>query len=67
MVSLQEVRFTSGLKYYDNGTLYMSSRPEDIAYVGDPAPELDRSWNDLIGSETVVKYCKPGPKVLIRE
>jgi hypothetical protein len=48
-ISIKKVKFTGGL-YYDNGTLHMSSNPEEPTYVGPPSEEIDDAWEALIHS-----------------
>jgi len=47
-ISIKKVKFTGGLYFDYNGTLHMSSNPEETTYVGPPSREIDRAWDALI-------------------
>ncbi|KAH8678365.1 hypothetical protein BX600DRAFT_431648 [Xylariales sp. PMI_506] len=53
-VPLERKRFTRSPEFYDNGTAWMppvdytSPWPENVNYVGEPSPEIDANWEQLI-------------------
>jgi hypothetical protein len=47
LVELEEVVFTGGPAYDENGTMYVPN-PSKIDYIGDPSPKIDDAWNELI-------------------
>jgi hypothetical protein len=42
------VKFTGNLYYDANHTLHRSVEPDEPQYVGDPSPEIDKNWENLI-------------------
>lgn len=48
VVELEEVAFTGGLLYHDNGTLYREIDETKPQYVGRPGPHIDKAWEDLM-------------------
>ena len=48
----KQVHFTAGLKYNDNQELYRPTYPNQPEYVGEPSPEMDAAWDDLIGGRS---------------
>ncbi|THV45576.1 hypothetical protein BGAL_0473g00050 [Botrytis galanthina] len=48
VISEQTVRFTGGLHYHKNGTLYREAIEGEPQYVGSPSPEIDAAWNQLL-------------------
>jgi hypothetical protein len=46
---VSQVKFTGGIKFYDNGTMYRDNGP-GAKYVGPPDPEIDANWDALIGT-----------------
>ncbi|KAH8647913.1 hypothetical protein BX600DRAFT_443251 [Xylariales sp. PMI_506] len=52
-IRVHGVRFTGGLKYDDNGTLYRNHPPDQKQYVGQPSSELDSAWEEIIGDRYV--------------
>ncbi|TGO16132.1 hypothetical protein BPAE_0517g00030 [Botrytis paeoniae] len=48
VISEQTVRFTGGLHYHKNGTLYRETIEGEPQYVGNPSPEIDAAWNQLL-------------------
>ncbi|KIW63986.1 hypothetical protein PV04_08946 [Phialophora macrospora] len=48
-IKVSQVKFTGGIKFYDNGTMYRDNGPGP-AYVGPPTPEMDDAWEQLIGT-----------------
>jgi len=47
----KKVYFTSGLKYNDKQELYRPVYPGIPQYVGEPSPELDTAWENLLGGK----------------
>lgn len=47
-ISIKKVSFTGGLYYDSNGTLHISSNPEEPTYIGPPSDALDDAWEALI-------------------
>ncbi|OAQ65413.1 hypothetical protein VFPPC_14065 [Pochonia chlamydosporia 170] len=54
VVELEEVAFTGGLLYHDNGTLYREIDETKPQYVGQPGPHIDKAWEDLMSALEVV-------------
>lgn len=46
---MKEVRFSGSLKYTDEGRLYIDYGTDEPRYFGEPSPEIDQAWQDLIG------------------
>lgn len=40
--------FTGSVAFHDNGTMYRSYNPNEPSYVGDPSPEQDKAWKDML-------------------
>lgn len=53
-IALEEVRFTGGPMYSENGTYYVP-HPAAINYTADPSPELDAAWEELTWGRTTRK------------
>jgi hypothetical protein len=47
-ISVKKVKFTGGLYFDYNGTLHISSNPEEPTYIGPPSKEIDDAWEALI-------------------
>ncbi|KAE8163768.1 hypothetical protein BDV40DRAFT_299112 [Aspergillus tamarii] len=48
---MKQVRFDAKLKYNESHQLY---RPVTLpAYVGEPTPDIDAAWKDLLGAINV--------------
>lgn len=52
-VQLHQIRFTGGLLYDENGTLYRNVNPEEPSYVGSPTEDMDAAWEALIHGTSV--------------
>ncbi|CRG91662.1 hypothetical protein PISL3812_08712 [Talaromyces islandicus] len=52
-ISIEEVTFTGGPMYSENGTYYVP-HPAAINYTADPSPELDRAWEELTWGRYIV-------------
>ncbi|EMR81581.1 hypothetical protein BcDW1_9835 [Botrytis cinerea BcDW1] len=48
ILSEETVRFTGGLHFHKNGTLYRETIEGEPQYVGEPSPEIDSAWNQLL-------------------
>ncbi|KAK6592618.1 hypothetical protein H4I96_11849 [Botrytis cinerea] len=48
VLSEETVRFTGGLHFHKNGTLYRETIEGEPQYVGEPSPEIDSAWNQLL-------------------
>ncbi|KIX93903.1 uncharacterized protein Z520_10240 [Fonsecaea multimorphosa CBS 102226] len=55
-IELKQVRFTGGLLVTENGTLYRPVDPNEPQYVGEPSPDIDRNWADLLYAPEVGLY-----------
>ena len=53
---LTEYRFTGGIEVDSQGKLYRKISPTEPQYVGDPTPEIDRAWDDLL-IRKLINYC----------
>ncbi|KAI0154554.1 hypothetical protein GGR57DRAFT_466020 [Xylariaceae sp. FL1272] len=47
---LIEYRFTGGIQVDHNGSLYREVNPLEPQYAGEPSPEIDKAWEDLLGA-----------------
>jgi hypothetical protein len=47
-IRVKQVKFTGGLYYAYNGTLFASSNPEEPTYVGPPSEDIDNAWEALV-------------------
>jgi len=47
-ISVKKVKFTGGLYFDYNGTLHISSNPDEPTYIGPPSKEIDDAWEALI-------------------
>lgn len=47
LIEFEEVIFTGGPAYDDNGTMFIPN-PSKIDYMADPSPALDDAWDELI-------------------
>lgn len=41
-------RFTGGIEVSTDGKLYREVDQSAVQYVGEPTPEIDRAWEDLL-------------------
>jgi Mycotoxin biosynthesis protein UstYa len=48
-IRVTQTRFTGGIKFYDNGTMYRDNGGGP-RYVGPPHPEIDANWEALVGT-----------------
>jgi hypothetical protein len=48
-IEVNEVRFSGSLRYTDKGHIYVDYPPNEPKYFGEPSPEIDKAWQDLIG------------------
>jgi hypothetical protein len=46
-IKVEQVPFYGGPAFRDNGSMYIPN-PSPVNYVGGPATEVDRNWDDLI-------------------
>jgi len=47
-LQLQQVRFTGGIKFDENGTLFRSIDPTTPQYVGPPNSHIDEAWDTML-------------------
>jgi hypothetical protein len=45
---LIEYRFTGGIQVDHEGKLYREVNPLEPQYAGEPVPEIDKAWDDLL-------------------
>jgi len=45
---LVEYQFTGGIQVNNEGKLYREVDPLEPQYVGEPSPEIDKAWDDLL-------------------
>jgi hypothetical protein len=45
---LVEYRFTGGIQVDHEGKLYREINPMEPQYAGEPSPEIDKAWDDLL-------------------
>jgi hypothetical protein len=50
-IEVIEVGFTGNLEYTESGHLYIDLGEDGVRYFGEPSPEVDQAWDDLIGGE----------------
>lgn len=56
VIDTEEVAFTGGLVYDENGTLYREMDYTQPQYAGQPGPDIDKAWEDLMyGLEVVLE------------
>ncbi|KIW98977.1 uncharacterized protein Z519_00640 [Cladophialophora bantiana CBS 173.52] len=48
-IATKKTKFSGTMKYTDGGHLYMDMSPENVRYFGEPSPEVDQAWAELIG------------------
>ncbi|TDZ21238.1 hypothetical protein Cob_v005775 [Colletotrichum orbiculare MAFF 240422] len=48
VLASETVRFTGGLHFYKNGSLYREVIEGQPQYVGPPSPEIDAAWKSLL-------------------
>ncbi|TQN64530.1 hypothetical protein CSHISOI_10941, partial [Colletotrichum shisoi] len=48
VLASETVRFTGGLHYHPNGTLYRETVAGEPQYVGAPSPDIDSAWDTLL-------------------
>ncbi|EXJ76121.1 uncharacterized protein A1O5_00629 [Cladophialophora psammophila CBS 110553] len=48
-IATKRTKFSGTMKYTDGGHLYMDMSPENVRYFGEPSPEVDQAWAELIG------------------
>ncbi|KAJ2982633.1 hypothetical protein NQ176_g1255 [Zarea fungicola] len=48
-IAVSEIRFTGGIKFHDNGTMFRDRGPGP-QYVGLPSQNIDDNWDALIGT-----------------
>ena len=58
-VGLDRRRFTSSLRDYPNGTLYMVSDASQRQYVGLPNPTIDANWDALTQGRVLTTFTTP--------
>ncbi|KAF2830159.1 hypothetical protein CC86DRAFT_368017 [Ophiobolus disseminans] len=47
LIQVYKTKFTGGIKFHDNGTMFRDQGPGK-QYVGQPSPELDAHWEELV-------------------
>lgn len=45
---LIEYQFTGGIQVNEEGKLYREVNPLEPQYAGEPSPEIDKAWDDLL-------------------
>jgi len=65
-VGLEQRRFTSSLRDYPNGTLYMVSDASQDQYVGLPSPGIDGNWDALTHGRVFTIFTTP-PTNLVQD
>lgn len=45
---LIEYHFTGGIQVNHEGKLYREVDPSEPQYAGEPVPEIDKAWDDLL-------------------
>ena len=54
-IDIQKVTYTSAFRYNaTDGTYYREFDPNTPQYVGNPSPEIDRAWMDLLAGQYLV-------------
>ncbi|RDW91741.1 hypothetical protein BP5796_02906 [Coleophoma crateriformis] len=48
LAALVEYAFTGGIQIDENGKLYREVDPSKPQYAGEPSPEIDKAWDDLL-------------------
>ncbi|OCL05573.1 hypothetical protein AOQ84DRAFT_379460 [Glonium stellatum] len=58
-ISVVERKFTTGIRAYENGTLYRTFDSEEPLFVGEPSPEIDANWDRIVNIDTQAFYITP--------
>jgi hypothetical protein len=53
-IDIVEVQFSGTLAYTETGHLYIDIGEDGVRYFGNPSPEVDQAWRNLIGGG-----CRP--------
>jgi hypothetical protein len=48
VLEVQKVKFSGGLSFDENGTLYRNFDPNAVQYVGEPNKAIDHAWAELL-------------------
>jgi len=49
-IETHQVKFSGGLAFMPNGTMFRDIKPGEPIYFGVPSPEIDQAWGDLLYS-----------------
>ncbi|CAI7582533.1 unnamed protein product [Penicillium palitans] len=49
-IQVSQIKFTGGIKFDDNGSMYRDATAPGPSYVGPPSPQLDAAWDQMIGT-----------------
>ncbi|KAF2008377.1 hypothetical protein BU24DRAFT_468979 [Aaosphaeria arxii CBS 175.79] len=58
-IDVVEKKFTTGIRSFQNGTLYRSYDPSEPTFVGPPSPEIDANWDNIVNLDTQAFYVMP--------
>ncbi|OCT49154.1 hypothetical protein CLCR_05167 [Cladophialophora carrionii] len=58
-IRTEKVRFTGGLRYDENGTLFHADFDESTTYVGEPNARLDMRWQRLLKGHWITMENDP--------
>ncbi|KAI6088716.1 hypothetical protein F4821DRAFT_257555 [Hypoxylon rubiginosum] len=54
---LIEYQFTGGIQVDHEGKLYREVNPQEPQYAGEPSPEIDQAWDDLLSVWMSIILC----------
>ncbi|KAJ5509057.1 hypothetical protein N7527_011200 [Penicillium freii] len=49
-IQVSQIKFTGGIKFHDDGSMYRDATAPGPSYVGPPSPQLDAAWDQMIGT-----------------
>jgi hypothetical protein len=56
IISMRKQRFTGDLHFHENGSSYLITQPGHLQYVGNPSPEIDKNWHDIINGTGPMRH-----------
>jgi hypothetical protein len=60
----KQVRFNAGLRYNERHELVRTGNSGQPEYVGDPTPELDAAWDELMGGSSCLARLGRGTMLI---
>lgn len=56
-IAIEKTQFYGSPAFKDDGSMYIPN-PSPTKYVGGPAAEVDKNWNDLIWGKAQLSYVR---------